>query len=236
MLPAACLVASERAKLAGGDVMNAKQWSTCTEPAAMLRDRGLLTERKARFFGAACCRRLWNLLPDEGRRAVEVVERHANGLVGREELDAVREAFTAGMGDASGPASFADVAVSYLLAEARHDPAGYALDLSPWAAQAGVSHSEELAAQARIIRCLFGSPPFRQARLDPGSLASDMAALAQAAYDCRGSEGTLDLDRLAVLADSLEEAGADADLLAHLHLPGTHHRGCFAVDLARGTG
>jgi hypothetical protein len=44
--------------------MTERQWDTCTDPAAMLRllrDRRLLTERKARLFGAACCRRLWAL-------------------------------------------------------------------------------------------------------------------------------------------------------------------------------
>jgi hypothetical protein len=43
------------------------------------------------------------------------------------------------------------------------------------------------------------------------------------------------VDRLAVLADALEEAGcADALLLAHLRSPGPHVRGCFALDAVRG--
>jgi hypothetical protein len=39
-----------------------------------------------------------------------------------------------------------------------------------------------------------------------------------------------------VLADALEEAGADAGLLAYLRSPGPHIRGCFAVDLALARG
>jgi hypothetical protein len=47
--------------------------------------------------------------------------------------------------------------------------------------------------------------------------------------------GTLDKDRLAVLADALEDAGCDdAVLLDHLRGPGPHVRGCFVVDLLTG--
>lgn len=147
-----------------------REWLACTDPAAMLRllrDRGLLTERKARLFGAACCRRFWQRLSAEGRRVVEVVEGEADGLAGREERDAARGAFTAGRGEASGPAFFANAAVSYLLAEPGLDPAGYALDLSPWAAQAAGDQAGELAAQAGIIRRLFGPPPFQTAAIKP---------------------------------------------------------------------
>jgi hypothetical protein len=63
-----------------------------------------------------------------------------------------------------------------------------------------------------------------------------VVALAQAAYEQRElPAGTLDLTRLAVLADALEEAGCDqADLLGHLRGPGPHVRGCWAVDLVLG--
>ena len=63
-----------------------------------------------------------------------------------------------------------------------------------------------------------------------------MVALARVAYDQRElPSGTLDVARLAVLADALEEAGCtDADLLGHLRGPGPHARGCWAVDLLLG--
>jgi hypothetical protein len=46
----------------------------------------------------------------------------------------------------------------------------------------------------------------------------------------------LDVQRLAVLADALEEAGVtDEDVLGHLRQQGAVHvRGCFAVDLVLG--
>lgn len=47
--------------------------------------------------------------------------------------------------------------------------------------------------------------------------------------------GTLDVARLAVLADALEEAGiTDAFLLDHLRGSGPHVRGCFALDAILG--
>ncbi len=57
-------------------------------------------------------------------------------------------------------------------------------------------------------------------------------SLAQAAYDDRRPDGSLDPDRLAVLSDALEETGCvPHPLLAHLRSPGPHVRGCWAVDL-----
>jgi hypothetical protein len=63
-----------------------------------------------------------------------------------------------------------------------------------------------------------------------------VVALAQAAYDEREQpSGRLDVARLAVLADALEDAGCDQpDLLGHLRGPGPHVRGCWAVDLLLG--
>jgi hypothetical protein len=78
--------------------------------------------------------------------------------------------------------------------------------------------------------------PFRPVTLSPGWRAPQVLALAQAAYEQRElPAGTLDLARLAILADALEEAGCDqADLLAHPRGPGPHVRGCWAVDLLLG--
>jgi hypothetical protein len=61
-------------------------------------------------------------------------------------------------------------------------------------------------------------------------------------FDCpvcngtgRFSDGLLDPDRLAVLADALEDAGCEnADVLGHLRSPGPHARGCWALDLILG--
>jgi hypothetical protein len=94
----------------------------------------------------------------------------------------------------------------------------------------------ERAHQAGLLRDVFN--PFRPASASPAWQAPQVVALAQAAYDQRElPAGTLDVARLAILADALEDAGCDQpDLLGHLHGSGPHVRGCWAVDLILGKG
>jgi hypothetical protein len=65
------------------------EWQQSTDLDAMLRfltDR--TSRRKKRLFGCACARAIWPLLGDErSRHAVEVSERHADGLASAEELE-----------------------------------------------------------------------------------------------------------------------------------------------------
>jgi len=112
------------------------------------------------------------------------------------------------------------------------DHAYYGLD---YAACASGSKEAEWTAQAAIVKEIFGNP-FRPIPLAPAWRTPTVTALAQAAYDERIlPAGTLDPDRLAVLADALEEAGCDNDdILSHLRGPGPHVRGCWAVDLLLG--
>jgi hypothetical protein len=89
-----------------------------------------------------------------------------------------------------------------------------------------------------FLHDIFGNP-FRPVTIAPAVLAwndATVVRLAQAGYDERHlPAGTLDNGRLAVLADALEEAGCtDADILGHLRGPGSHVRGCWAVDLCLG--
>ena len=82
------------------------------------------------------------------------------------------------------------------------------------------------------FREVFGNP-FRPLALGPA--LTPAFALARAAYDGRlMPSGELDPQRLAVLADALEEAGAGAEALAHLRGPGPHVRGCHVVDAVLG--
>jgi hypothetical protein len=68
------------------------EWDGCNDPAPMLKllgDYGRASERKLRLFVCGGCRNLWSLLTDErSKRAVEVAERYADGLAGKEELTA----------------------------------------------------------------------------------------------------------------------------------------------------
>jgi hypothetical protein len=96
----------------------------------------------------------------------------------------------------------------------------------------GLGHDE---AQADLVREVFGNP-FRPVSLAASCRSGQVLALAAHAYEERClPQGTLDLARLAVLADALEEAGCtDASILAHLRGPGRHVQGCFALDLLLG--
>jgi hypothetical protein len=96
--------------------------------------------------------------------------------------------------------------------------------------------AKEAARQCDLLRCLFGNA-FRPApAVDPtwqtwhGSVVPN---LVRAAYQARGlPEGTLENQRLVILADALEDTGcSDAELLGHLRGPGPHVRGCWALDL-----
>src|SRR5262245_1026654 len=73
-------------------VRTAEEWLACADPERMLIGRALhdkLSARKCRLFACACCRSIWELLPDErSRSAVAVSERFADGLATREELSA----------------------------------------------------------------------------------------------------------------------------------------------------
>jgi hypothetical protein len=89
-------------------------------------------------------------------------------------------------------------------------------------------------AQAALARDIFGSP-FRPVTVSPAQLAwrdGLVQQLAQAAYDNRRMlSGSLEPDRLAVLADALEESGcSDPAILGHLRSVGAHVRGCHVVD------
>jgi hypothetical protein len=85
--------------------------------------------------------------------------------------------------------------------------------------------------QLALVHELFGNP-FRPAVFDPRWLTPTVIAVARAAYDERlRPAGHLDGDRLAVLADALEEAGcSDPAILGHLRGPGPHVRGCWVLD------
>ncbi len=97
----------------------------------------------------------------------------------------------------------------------------------------GIAMGERI--QADVLREVIGHP-FRPAAFDAAWRTPAVAELARAAYEQRAlPAGTLEADRLAVLADALEEAGCtDEAILGHLRGPGPHVRGCFALDLVLG--
>jgi hypothetical protein len=189
---------------------------------------GRVSDRKSRLFAAACCRRVWGLLPGpESRRAVEVATLFADGQAGLADLEAT---WGAAWAEGRSPAAYA----------ARPEPAGHAWRAAQDAARAARSARSRAGSpngsasrerQAPLLRDVFGNP-FRPARLDPAWLRWGdcvVAKMARAIYD-GGRFGDLP-----VLADALEEAGCtEGSVLGHCRRPGEHVKGCWVVDLLLG--
>jgi hypothetical protein len=225
------------------NVVTEAEWLACAQGAGMLESARLsgflqdhASDRKLRLFAVACCRRLWPLLDEVAREAVRAAERFADGLAREEELRcwqaaaqeprtqvAMTGSWAAGLRAASGTAKCG----RYCIGTAR-TVAEQAILASPhdWERVA------EEAAQADLLRDLFGPLPFRAVALSPDVLAWNnhtIPTMAQAIYWDRAFE------RMPILGDAFEDAGCtDQEVLSHLRGPGFHIRGCWLLDLMLG--
>lgn len=239
--------------------MNSSEWLGSADPLAMLYAAcGSVSERKLRFFACACFRRTQLCLHDQPHRdAVRFAERLADtplpvsdatsdegnetaeddGLL----LDAPKPPDYLGAEEEDLPQGVcvlrwqSYVAAREAVIEAIEDAAAKVSFMS------GRWHStreEEAALLATMLRDVVGVPNLILA-LDTSWLEwqdCTVVRLAQAAYDERElPSGHLDVKRLTILADALEEAGCtNEDILGHLRGPGPHLRGCWVVDLLLG--
>jgi hypothetical protein len=210
---------------------------------------GRVSSRKFRLFACACCRRIWHLLTDErSRTAVEVAEQFADGRATKSALASAcgaaywcwhrpSEELTVAQREAAIAAYSASLPTERTGSKRPHSPLSIAHRawgdgmFNAETRTSSLSVEEACIAGATLVREIFGNP-FRPVVLSPGWCAPAVLALAQATYDNRTlPAGTLEPERLAVLADALEEAGCtDADILGHLRGPGLHYRGCWCVD------
>jgi len=243
--------------------MTEEQWFSCMDPTPMLkflRASGKLSERRARLFAVAVCRRIWRWMTDERvRRAVESVERFAEGWADEQEIRQTRyEArriaallrvqLKAGSDEerwlaflpcrAAANATRPD---SFLVARETAEDALRLRVTEVMLSQKGgkpqptlwtAAMRDERTHQCHLLRDLFGNP-FRPAAIDPSCLAWNDGAvgkLAHVIYDERA------FDRLPLLADALEDAGCtDKDILAYCREEGAVHvRGCWIIDLLLG--
>jgi hypothetical protein len=224
---------------------------------AWLQESGKLSERMARLFAVACCRRIWHLIAAEDprcREAVEAAERFADGRATVQELESITAYPRAAMYAADAAMFTAEVTCNPgLVAETAAEsaaqyasaqvydalfPRGYRPSRKNEAllAQTETAYDNALPAELRwqgdLLRDLFRpvGPD-----LPPLSFGSRIVALARAAYEERPlPDGLLENARLLILADSLEEAEANQDIVNHLRGSGVHVRGCWAVDLLLG--
>ena len=212
--------------------MTEEQWLTDDDPERWLYPERTQerSARKLRLFCAACCRRIWPLLSEECQLAVETAEDYADDRATSGALLAVTEIARRIASDADGnQQDAADAAASAAEADIRD----YVFSVSVCAAKAvwitGPDRTTELAAQANLLREIFGNP-FRPVAFTPAWRTSDVVLLADGIYTDRA------FDRIPILADALQDAGCDsAHVLNHLRdVNATHVRGCWALDLALG--
>jgi hypothetical protein len=217
-------------------------WLDATDPQAMLtflRDSGRASERKLRLLAVASYRLCYGsdlAYSTTAQRAVEVAERFADGLAGREELSrsarAASDAAWASLDAVFGHTRASEVEGA--AAQVAGESAVAAAQAVP-VAKYEANYAELTAAQATLLRCVFGPLPFREVHLDLAWLAWNdciVKRLAEGIFEERA------FDRMPVLADALADAGCDnEDLLRHCREPGlVHCRGCWVVDLILGKG
>jgi hypothetical protein len=222
--------------------MTEAEWLECTDPASMLEYlRGKVSDRKLRLFACACCRFTFSVLAEDFDRSIEEIieatEWYADGLVGEDlRRDAERKARLIECGPAL---------IDELVSRALTATASEALSttnvwplLVDYVEQLDDEDCRNPGANKLIsfgrpaLYDIFGPLPFRPVIVEASWLAwndGTAARLAQAIYEDRA------LDRLPILADTLEEAGCtDPDILGHCRGQGEHVRGCWAVDLVLG--
>jgi hypothetical protein len=237
--------------------MTEQEWLSCTNPRRMIASLRGVADRKFFLLAAACCRRLWGLFPHPALHNVSVtIEQFADSRCTWGDVLATRgaahEAAKAERRESKlNPAkawSAASVktyhATLALLKGTPRDAARTALGELAYAAyfvardadeDTTAAYKAERQAQCGLLRDLFAFPR-RRVSLVPGWLTPTVQTVAQAAYDERLlPSGELELARLAILADALEDAGcSEASILTHLRGPGPHVRGCWVLDLLRG--
>ena len=202
-------------------------WLECSDPWLMLELLGdKMSDRKRRLFACACAcaRNLWDRMADDRLRdAVEVGEHYADRTADESEradwFQSMGRAIELGL--PAGLGAWFRCAADLVRSRVRADAIGVPAYENPnrgW--------------QCATLRDLVGNP-FGIASLNPAWQTSAVVGLVQAAYEERIlPSGLLDPDRLAVLADALEDAGCnEAMILDHLRGPGHHVHGCHVVDL-----
>jgi hypothetical protein len=222
--------------------MNEQQWLSSTSPQEMLDflgTTGNFSNRKARLFAVACC-----------RRAVAVAEWDADGLTSKEAVGvaargvAAREVVGAGLLGRLplwivAPARAAWAALTGGRESNRGSGQSLPIQLAAIAAAtdllAFVSAKPDEARQHHtvLLRDICGPLPFREVHVDPSLLRWNdctVVRLAQAIYD---DQRWADMP---ILADALLDAGCDnEEILQHCREQGVvHTRGCWVLDLLLG--
>jgi hypothetical protein len=232
--------------------MDEKEWLACTDSGKMFKVFGgafgkMRLDARLRRFAVECCRRVRHLITEEMFLAAADAGEAVAEDPGNEK-GTCRVMGAAYIHGRRRERQYAITAEPHRLHAARAAIATCgstdwhaAVNAMREAAQAmNVTRPDrcdpaDLRHQSALLRDLFGNP-FHPVVLDPAWRTPAVLALAQAAYDHRFlPSGYLDCQRLAVLADALEEGGCDnVEILSHLHNNDPHWRGCWALDTILG--
>jgi hypothetical protein len=216
--------------------MTEADWLACGDPEPMLQFlcECQASERKVRLLACACCRRVWDLLPDpHSRLAVEVAERYADSRATLHELGRV-------LGPATRVADRASWAAVWAANRKISGPIRNVFDAAQWLGRCGAGYAitdwqAELATRTRwqvgLVHEVIGNP-FRPRVLEPVCLNWGnglVRHLAEGIYEEKAFE------RMGVLGDALEDAGCRDDvILDHCRGGGEHVRGYWVLDLILG--
>jgi hypothetical protein len=216
--------------------MTETEWWECGDPNPMLEFLRLkASDRKVRLFTAACCRHLGSKLTDERSwRAIDVVERYADGLANEQDLESAFH-----IADAASQESPSDAADAVVSATTSYGPYGdqqairiaYATDVARVAVRAAPTPLRPAvrAAQAALLRDLFGHLQYRPVQIAPTWITWHEGTIPTLTHSIYTERRFHDLP---LVAKALEEAGCtDTDILSHCREPGPHVRGCWVVDL-----
>jgi hypothetical protein len=183
------------------------------------------SDRKLRLFACACCRQVWDLLPEGPiRRAVEASEAFADGEISADEL---QRSWSASRRQVA--SDEARVGGWNRLTEAEMEARDSARS-GAWSAAHGVvadSEPDQRRVQCDLLRDIFC--PFHRLSLSAPWLTDEVSTLALSTYQART------FDRMPALAEALGKAGCtETAILDHLRSAGPHVRGCWALDLILG--
>lgn len=197
------------------------EWNSCDDAMAMLKFLGSKAgERQLRLLACACARSRWaGIVVEQYQDAVEIAERHADGLATTEDLCAAEEAvWTYGWVCVEGDPVAHQIA--YAVVEL----------FSGSAAEKAIEHAGVDA--PAFIRDIFN--PFRKSSFESSCGAAENGPLYEFARVIYNERRFEELPRL---ADLLVNHGCgDRSLLAHLRSSDPHVRGCWALDAVLGKG
>ncbi len=236
--------------------MTEADWLACTtRPADMLRQVArTAAARKLQLLGCACCRLVWEHIPEVGAAAVTDLERCYDGPAAGMPSPAARSelvrAFTRAAETDGDSVGYAGLAAAYAVVLSL--PAGglgACLQYTQAAVARAAPAGQKDAAGRRVRRQLCDlfreviGNPFRPWKAVPDFLGGGVVQpdgrtarpTESVRHLARGIQAEQAFDRLPILADALEEAGfTDPELLDHCRRPGGHVRGCWALDVALG--